>query len=128
MTTVKVSSSSLVSILESIKPQISCFSIMYITAISKQDSGVNIPELEEKAESIFGFQISREKLLSLYKKLERMDECVIVGCRSMQKLPARKLPLDDLKPKCEVLVETLNGRDWEVSVKDINILDNLRST
>jgi hypothetical protein len=125
MVTIPISAVNLVTILELIGLSRLYWSILHIWAISKQNSELNIFELEEKTKNHLGLQLSLDDLLSLSKQLEQVNECTIVGVNSTELFPDRDLPLDELRKLCDVVIEAVDSTAWEISVKDVELSQRL---
>lgn len=127
MITVPISTVHLSTILELIGENELCWSVLYIWAISKPNSSLDIFQLEEKTKAESGYQVDWENLISLSAQLEQINECTIVAINPAELLPERGLSLENLRKTCDVVVEAVDSTSWEISVKDFSISRKLES-
>ncbi|NJK63931.1 MAG: hypothetical protein HC921_15715 [Synechococcaceae cyanobacterium SM2_3_1] len=115
---IPISMVNLITILEFIGLRDLCWSMLHLWATSKQESEIDILDLEEKTKAKFGYQLDWDSLLAIAKQLEQVNECTIVGVNPTESLPNRSLSLEDLRKICHVVIEAVDSSYWEVFLKD----------
>lgn len=118
MFTIPISSLSLTAILELIGLNNLCWSILHIWAISNQDSGLDIFTLEEKTKDETGYQLAWDELIEISKNLNQVNECTIVAVNPSKQLPERSLSLEELRDRCDIVIEGVDSTTWEISVQN----------
>jgi len=118
MFTTPMSTISLAAILDLIGVNKFCWSILYIWAVSRQESGLNVLNLEEKTKSSTGYQVEWDELVKISKNLDQVNECTIVAVNPSKQFPDRELPLDRLRELCDIVIEGFDSTVWEITVQN----------
>lgn len=118
MFTIPISSLSLSAIFELVGLNNLCWSILHIWAISKQDSELDIFRLEEKTKYETGYQLAWDELIEISKNLDQVNECTIVAINPSKQLPERSLSQEELRNRCDIVIEAVDSTTWEISVQN----------
>ena len=118
MFTTPMSTISLAAILDLIGVNKFCWSILYIWAVSRQESGLNVLNLEEKTKRNTGYQVEWDELVKISKNLDQVNECTIVAVNPSKQFPDRELPLDRLRELCDIVIEGFDSTVWEITVQN----------
>lgn len=118
MVTIPISTVNLITILEFLGCEKMYWSVLHLWATSKQESSLDIFDLEEKTKGEFGYQLDLDSLLFIANQLEQVNECTIVCVKTKESLPNRSLPLNELREICHVAIEAVDSSYWEICLKD----------
>jgi hypothetical protein len=122
----------LVHILNLLSPEadLLCWSVLELQAEAKSEleGGLGMLELEATiAESPKGLVLTWEELKYLASQFFQVFDAVIVGCRDEEAIPVLD-PNVDLTESCEIVVVMFDSSFWEISSRNVQILNRLEQT